>query len=60
MLTLLEKPEGGTVVMQDVSGMTTRHGSGSGGVLNGFITNTTAEVGLEVEFRHGCEEWWLR
>jgi len=46
--------------MQDVSGMTTRHGSGSGGMLNGFITNTTAEIGLEVEFRHGCEEWWLR
>ena len=60
MLTLLEKPEGGTMVMEDVCGMAAWHGSGSGGMLNGLITNTTAEVGLEVEFRHGCEGWWLR
>ena len=55
LLSLLDVPLEGTVVVDDVGVVAAVHGGGGGGLVDLVVADATAEVGLKDQLPH---EWW--
>lgn len=59
-LSLCQVPLQGTTMVEDVGGMAAEHGRGRGRVGDGFVADSTAQVGSEGELTTGSLSCTLR